>query len=588
MRYYISHYIIAQCPATPQPEEIQKMPADFSYTEYLTVISAVNSKVSDLQNKLYELYTPKLTWSENVPAFAVKGGNRNDIQVQLPVTNENNCQSADSIQVIKKQPDSKGDAESIYADKSIPILRGGEDRELLLDVRISDMAKETGSFSLELPISYQYNDTPQSAITHEETIRMTIVIRNEAFISFENPYEKYQGNPIGADHPEMFYGRGTELKDIVSSLSVNQQGNMNYGRAIAIYGQTRTGKTSFLNQIERKIIDQYDDKIVCCNIGNCAKFLEARLETNQHLANFVYTLPDKLCLGIYENKSVMSALMQHNFNFYDYDSILDHPDAALVLFNRYMDRLDPILEEQHAIIFLLIDEFTYLHDLIHSGKLDCSFMRNRKAMLQEHHVFAILVGQDNMPEFIHEFPNEWGCMEQMKLTCLDESTTKRLISEPLERVTGRKDIFQSSVLDRIYELTAGSAYLTMILCSHPVNYLNQKGASVVTAALLEDFLDHIVFGPNSFLTEELFEPQLQERGHAERNAFNKEILLSVARKSKDCGAAALEDISCSAPPDYLSSLVQRLENRNVLVKDAGKYFIQVKLLELWLLKRYGE
>ena len=152
------------------------------------------------------------------------------------------------------------------------------------------------------------------------------------------------------------------------------------------------------------------------------------------------------------------------------------------------------------------------------------------------------------------------------------------------------ELFQNDgCIDEIYELTAGSAYLTIILCSNLVKYLNDKGAFKVTKGIVNDFLRTRVFGANSFLTEIHFEAQLQERGHRELDDAKREILLSVARQTQTTKYAKIENITCEGRNlEEIQMIVDRLVNRNVLIREQGnQYCIQVNLLKKWLLNTYG-
>ena len=191
---------------------------------------------------------------------------------------------------------------------------------------------------------------------------------------------------------------------------------------------------------------------------------------------------------------------------------------------------------------------------------------------------------------MREYQNEFACMELMKLTYLEERDAKFLVQKPLEKINHRIGLFRNDgSIDKIYDLTAGSAYLTIIICSKLVSYLNEKGAYMVTKGIVNQFINTRAFGPKGFLTEVHFESQLQERGHRELDVINRDILLSIARLSQTTGYANLKDIKCDElSSDDIRAFSDRLVDRNVLVKEGrDQYSIQVKLLELWLINTKG-
>ena len=163
-----------------------------------------------------------------------------------------------------------------------------------------------------------------------------------------------------------------------------------------------------------------------------------------------------------------------------------------------------------------------------------------------------------------------------------------MIREPLERENNRAELFSdNAVPDKIYELTVGSSFLTVALCSEFVKYLNASGAYKISRGALNDFLETQVFCPNSVLTEEEhFAPQFIESGHEEFEGVNREVLQAIARQSQDVGSADVSSIVCDGlTAEEIRELVLRLADRNVLIREGDdRYYIQVKLLEKWLLK----
>lgn len=556
---------------------IQNEPTDISYDIYLPTLEQIVLKLIDQQTDLYQNFLPKLSWYETLPPFRTPDGH---ICVQLTVENELNYQTADMLEVISIQG-----ADILESEKGnvVQSLRGGEESEIGVIIAISETADQTGSFSATIGYSFKCNDSPENIITKNQEVEFTFVIRDESFIQLKNPFSAYEGKVM--DNDSMFLGRTTQIQQILKMICPNNDGNMNYGRAIAMYGQTRTGKTSLLYHLKKELEKQYQDNILIWDIGNIA----SSGFQGDFLYNFLYQL---LYIGnkaILENK-IFSDLVEEYGLKVPSRQLLENPLCAQTFFNTYMRELNNILKREHKIIVLIIDEFTYLHGYIKEGKISMEFMHFWKGLLQDYCIFAIVAGQDDMLEFMREYQNEFACMEPLKLTYLEEQDAKRLIHEPLERANNRSGLFMTDApINDIYELTAGSAYLTIILCSKLVNYLNDKGAYMITRGIVKEFLRTRVFGSKSFLSEIYFEAQLQERGHRELDEVNKEILLSIARNSQTTGYANIDEIICEGKTqEEIQSYLDRLVDRNVLVKEGRNYYwIQVKLLEKWLINTMG-
>lgn len=566
-------------------ESIQKEPTAFSYDVFMPVLDTIVLKLSECREILYREYQPRLTWRESIQPFKTREGL---IQVQLLVKNERNYQAADMLRV---EPAIEGDV--ILSRESSPLntLRGGEEREMLLTLDITEEAKLAGSFCARLRYSYRRSKTDHSVeqVTQEQTF--TLVLRSEDFVPLENPFKDHIGKPMS--DVNMFYGRSQQIDQMVEMLRPRGSSQMNYGRAIAMYGQTRTGKSSLLYHFQNRLKEQYGDQVVIWDMGNIGE-LNVGTNADNYLPTFLYTM---LSIGeeALEDHEILSECVEEAELETPLTEILKDPSYATIHFTGYMRKLNRILKEQNCIIILFVDEFTYLHGLIRTGQLSGEFMKFWKAFLQDYCVFAVIAGQDDTPEFMREYPNEFACMEAMKVTYLDEIPAKQLIREPLERVNGRTDIFRNDgCVDELYRLTAGSAYLTMLLCSNLVNYLNEKGAATVTRGIVADFLEKKVFSAKTFLEENNFEPQIRERGHEELDHVNKQILHGIARLSQANGRADISKLTCvdengqSLTQTQIQSLVDRLVDRNVLVCEAnGHCWIQVKLLEQWLINTMG-
>ena len=566
-------------------QKILAEPTDVSYDIYRPALQKMALKVEQMQEKLYHDFLPRLSWNEMIQPFRTPDGS-GKIQIQLIAANERNYQTADSLEIT----DIWGpDIVRFERPEPVPSLRGGEETEISLIVTISEEADKSGSFSASVAFSYQCSDAPQHNILKREETEFTFIIRNEDFQPLKNPFAGYEGNPM--KDKAMFFGRSEMIREIVTALCPNDDGRLNYGRGITLYGQTRIGKSTLLYHLKKEIQERFPDEVVIWDMGNIGEMPK----TNEVMANFLYTLLDIGNEAVYDDDALSEILEEEGLEA-PLTEIREEPAFAASHFNKYMRALTKILTRENRIIVLFVDEFTYLHALIREGRLSDDFMKFWKALLQNNCIYAIIAGQDDMPEFMHEYQNEFACMELRELSFLDEMNAKLLIRKPIEdanRVTG---LFRDDAIDEIYTLTAGSPYLTIILCSNLVRYLNEKGAYTVTRGIVRDFLRMRVLSPTGFLEEEHFESQMQERGHRELDAVNKDILIAIARLSGAAGYAVFDEIAAEVrwirggdlSDERLRELLERLYNRRVLLKEGGnKYWIQVRLLEKWLIVTYG-
>ncbi len=572
-------------------DAIKKEPTSISYDIFYPMLEQLKKDLAKEQEDHYKKSQPELSWNvDKIQPYRTPDGY---IQIHFFVGNRRNHQTAKDFKIIDVQGTQGSEVKYKGKDKDGDKvdIRDGDEVEIIVKVKIGEKENNSGSFVANIKYSYEYFVAMQESLPMEDITKEPILftIQNEEFEPLENPFSDYVGNVMKDE--SMFFGRTKEIEHIVGEVC-KKNGEMNYGRSIAIYGQTRAGKSSILFHLRKKLAERYGDRILICDLGNISGNSDSDDQDEGEplsLASFIYTFLYQSNESVLENEAVSKKVHEKNLKS-PHDEILDKPNFCTALFNTYMSSLSSVLKEENRIIILIVDEFTHFHDQIKAGNIPKNFMAFWKAMLENNAIFAVMAGQDDMLEFMsNNHQSEFESMETRKITYLPEIDAKRLIREPLERANKRTDLFlDEEPIEEIYKLTAGGAYLTILLCSELVDYLNYKGASKITKGILNDFLNVRIFGSKGFLTDSNFESQLQERGHRELDAINKKILHCIARLSQKTGYADIKDITCDdESAEQVAEWVERLANRDVLVKEGGRYRIQVKLLELWLLKKDG-
>lgn len=561
---------------------IHEAPTRLSFDVYVPALEDIRGQLTEQQTNMYEMLPPQLTWELSTPPHYDSSG---EVRVYLTVSNQRNHQTADTIEY-------EGAGEDIVSCRpeddrgSINGLRGDTHTEVILLVRLTEQARQMGSFTLNLRYSYRYNRTAKDFTKSEPQVEeLTCVVRTEQFRKLENPYTKNIGSPM--HDVSMFYGRSEELERICGKICP-PNAPPSYSHGIAIYGQTRTGKSSLLYHLKRLLSEPaYRDRVVIWEVQNMGDIL---MDSGDAVVGFFYHLLS-IAQESFDSRPELAAILEEQEIENPAEKILDKPDFASKLFANYMRKLDRIFRERGMVVVVLIDEFTYLHTKIKDGTISSDFMKFWKGFLQNYCVFAVVAGQDDMPDFIRENQNEFACMELMRITYLEEEPAKQLIREPLMRENNLTETpFREGAVDTLYSLTAGSAYLTILLCAKLVDYMNDSGAAMAGEAIVKSFLRTRAFGRMSFLEESIFEPQLNERGRPELKEINGKILLAVARISRTTGQAGLREICAALPGEEgVQEALDRLVQRNVLEQVSGDaYRIEVKLLERWLLETRGE
>ena len=156
-------------------------------------------------------------------------------------------------------------------------------------------------------------------------------------------------------------------------------------------------------------------------------------------------------------------------------------------------------------LILLIDEFTYIYEYIKEGLIKPGFMKHWKALLENELFSAVVVGQDSMPSFKREFPNDFGVTQDERITYLCKTEAVKLAEEPM-LLNGRSR-YHGTALKALLELTAGSPFYLQIMCNRLVDHMNTINTPFVTGAEIEAVQGQLITGAYA-LPEEKFDPLL--------------------------------------------------------------------------------
>ena len=209
---------------------------------------------------------------------------------------------------------------------------------------------------------------------------------------------------------------------------------------------------------------------------------------------------------------------------------------------------------------------------------------------------------DHMPQFIDEYTNEFACMRTFEVSFLQPDDTKDLANKPILLKDGSsryKDKPGKDALSYIYELTAGSAYLTAIFCNAFVGYLNERKTNYITRTVIDNFIKDKLLGNYPVIKESMFDPQLVDPGkfskqeQSDTKSDNKIILTYIALHADSLRGLSRDKINCidelsEQTQERQDEIINRLEKRGVLIKRTDYYKIQIDLLRMWLLRESGE
>jgi AAA+ ATPase superfamily predicted ATPase len=394
----------------------------------------------------------------------------------------------------------------------------------------------------------------------------------EDFQEIVNPYFPYaEGGPV--DDPAMFYGRDELLNTISKELIESS-----LPKSIIIYGQKRSGKSSILRHLKRKI---QDNKIVVdFSMGDILLDFSVEALLWKILYGLETTIKDSIDNGVppLSFKAPTLSDIKNNSTLLFSNKLSE--------FNR-LRKKDKFWKERN--IVLMIDEFSYIYGEIIKGNIPEVFMKSWKALFEQGHFSIILVGQDVIPKFKQKFPNEFGISQDIRVSYLKKDAAEKLIDEPI-KIGGKKgkSRYREKAIERIISLTAGSPFYIQMMCNKLVVDMNNKKTIYVTDADVEQIKDDMIRGVNA-LTEDKFDNFISAGDDSPDAISNKdtlEVLKSIALGSRT-GPCSKNNINCKTSVS-IDMIIEDLLKREVIERPSDNHYrIRVELFKEWLIAHYG-
>lgn len=582
----------------------------YTYEFILDLLRSFETQIHIEAKELYKDSKPRI--SVSVPKGQQSSLNLESREATVPInfTNEENVQNAENVKISIEavKPFVFSDSRALCELKTV--RSNGKGESILLHFKIDADAENVKMLEFSVSIRYQYKVSIFEEVSvEEEPVRFAVSLysQDEFKPINPNPFEPYISGKVVSDK-KMFFGRAEEIEDIIGAMSADTNEN-NQGRALALYGQTRTGKSSLLYHVENGLRERDLEHNIIINTGSIGDQDLHDKDITELLYTILRTLEKEIKkkagkeevanLSLVQGQVYHPELienMERDGVSIDADEILDNPERSRLIFNKifkdfceYVKGFEPAYN-----VVLMIDEFTYIYDWIRQGKMDSSITQWWKALLQNNNIFAIIIGQDHMMQFVNDtsispvISNDFQTTELKKVTYLNEADAKSLMSDPILLISdnGEKESrYKEGAIERLYELTSGSAFLIMNFCGKLVNYLNEQKSMYITRAHIDDFLKKNL---SEFEESRFFEPQYNDKSEVDNSdiiAKNKEMLKAIARGSYNREWANIR-LLLEKPENV--RIIDKLVERDVLVRNGeDRCKIKVALYKEWLIERYG-
>ena len=257
------------------------------------------------------------------------------------------------------------------------------------------------------------------------------------------------------------------------------------------------------------------------------------------------------------------------------DVLASHPT---LLFHNAMSTLirDVKRRSTHLTFVLLIDEFTDIFKEIRKERIPRQFMKAWKAIIERRYFASVLVGQDIMPAFKADFPNEFGVTEDVRVTYLDDVAAIALIQKPI----GEKR-FAGRAISRLLDLTAGSPYYTIMFCARLVDYMNATRSVIVTEADIHAVEEEMLRGDRRLTIDNLLcagDGMVDSGIDPDDTRAVCDAIVQGPEREGWCPRELIRDFDEAA----LDKLLSDIETRDVAERKGTAYRLRVGLFRDWL------
>jgi len=554
------HYWLVTTRAKRFGDDVRSAPTQFSFDGLLPVSEHLLSLTEEEYAQVVRTSAAELDLRLLVESYC--RSRTGEVCLQVEVANREGCSPASSVRLLLGPPDSPY-FEAPHSEHEVAsAVRGGMSTVSHVLLRLLDRAKDERAFPVKIRGRYR-NRVGEDCWTEEREWTVRLYGENE-FQSIANCYAPYaEGGAV--DDPQMFVGRS----DLLTRLEIPLLSGSG-SKCMVVFGQKRAGKSSILEHLKRRLFVHPNCLPVAFSLQDIAPFLNE--------ASFFYRILQGISDSIEELR--YKGEFAPEFVCPKLEDLQMHPT---IQFHEAMSALIRQVRHNTAAgnlsFVVLIDEFTDIYKQIKKGVIAREFMKAWKSIIEKRYFASVLVGQDILPAFKEDFPNEFGVTEDVRVTYLSDTDARKLVEEPVgsQRYAGK-------AVDRLLGLTAGSPYYTMMLCSRLVDYMNRTRSAIVTEADIATVEKGMLQGEGR-LTRDKFDNLLCAGDGFEDSGIDPEetfrVCLAIAQGS-DRGWCP-QDFIRKREIQRLDFLLADLERRDVIERKGDGYRLIVGLFRDWLL-----
>lgn len=363
------------------------------------------------------------------------------------------------------------------------------------------------------------------------------------YMPIENPYAP--GSPLEPRDP-LFVGRD----DIVQKLGRALQ--QRYRPAFLLTGERRMGKSSTIKQLPVLLGPRYLP--VFYDLQTPGMLASA--------ASFFSTLAAGIERQLREREVVVEKLPRGQL-----DEAQRRSEAAVYdRFDRWLQEIEQVLEQDDRILILEFDEFEKLEDAEERKSMDLRLLLDWcRSMIQNRPRVALLfsgarMGGDMGRSWASYFVN----VEVIKVSFLREADAYRLIASPVPH------IFPEATIQEIMRVTRGHPFLVQALCKQLIEVLNDHEREQAT---IEDVAVAI---PDVFQSWLVYFWDLWDRCDADQQAC------VLALEALETGSMSDIIQRSALGREHALYALEKLQLRDIVTADQNRYHIAVPMFAQWI------
>lgn len=492
-------------------------------------------------------------------------------------------------------------------------------------------ANDIRQVSVSIKVDYSYDtfdNIEQKNERQSQSLTFTYTVSFQEVEKIVNRYQQYAQQQTVTDE-KMFFGRDLLIRRLYDAVCIKNENNndvLKGGSGIVLYGQRRSGKTSILYHLGKKISRDIRHSIVV-DLGSSGKQIsneqnntlndEVKLQERNKtmtLSAMYHLIINGIKDYIEENcddnrelsvlqQSIAQYELKNNEKIFPDISVFAKIENPQLLFNDFLRHFAKVAKpydlQNGFRVVVMMDEFTYFNEAIEQNHLPKNFMEIWKGVVSDSFITLIVAGQDNMVEFIDKYVNEFSSFNREWVSFLGKEASLEMIMTPIG-----KDRIYLDAAEKLYRFTAGSPYLLMDVCAKLVDWMNENKILKLSGSLPDDFLLGRYMRAYEF-KEDLIEPQYKDAGKLDWTSQIKMVLGLIARSTSRQVSinyipwdefdqyALIKDemlMDSGIEPGRMQEILKRLVKRQVIETQEGyqsRYRIKIPLCREWILRRGG-